>query len=82
MKYQKSSRHFEFFGLDVIVDELGHAWLIEANRLPGLESSNNNFDEENIMYDEMMASLLDIVLYPEVSLGLSDREPLDSSYIQ
>jgi hypothetical protein len=32
MRHQSSARHFEFFGMDVIADEQGDCWLIEANR--------------------------------------------------
>ena len=63
MSEQRSQKHFEFFGLDIIVDRTGKCWLIEINRLPGLESSNNHMKEdEDIMYDNMMTKLLDIVL--------------------
>lgn len=64
MKYQKSQHHFEFFGIDVIVDEDDSCWIIEANRLPGLESSNRNLAAEDDMYDHMMTSLLKIVTEP------------------
>ena len=33
MQHQISPLHFEFFGIDVIADASGQAWLIEANRL-------------------------------------------------
>eukprot|EP01034_Spumella_vulgaris_P021945 gene21945-28025_t len=59
---QSSARHFEFFGMDVIADEQGDCWLIEANRLPGLESSDNNRAEEDVFYDDMMRDVLRIVL--------------------
>lgn len=36
--------------------------ILFSNRLPGLESSNNNKDEEDNMYDTMMLELLTIVL--------------------
>ena len=63
MTEQRSHKHFEFFGLDIIVDKTGMCWLIEINRLPGLESSNNRMKEdEDIMYDDMMTRLLDVVL--------------------
>eukprot|EP01038_Epipyxis_sp_PR26KG_P009454 gene9454-12738_t len=61
MKYQTNKNNFEFFGIDVIADTDGHCWLIEANRLPGLESSKNNKDEEDLFYNEMMISLLKIL---------------------
>ena len=32
MATQRSPRHFEFFGLDVVADKAGGCWLIEANR--------------------------------------------------
>eukprot|EP00600_Ochromonadales_sp_CCMP1393_P010390 CAMPEP_0174954940 /NCGR_PEP_ID=MMETSP0004_2-20121128/709_1 /TAXON_ID=420556 /ORGANISM="Ochromonas sp., Strain CCMP1393" /LENGTH=347 /DNA_ID=CAMNT_0016202821 /DNA_START=412 /DNA_END=1455 /DNA_ORIENTATION=+ len=54
--------HFEFFGIDVIADSDGGCWFIEANRLPGLESSSNNKEAEDAMYDEMMSSFLRIIL--------------------
>lgn len=37
-------------------------------RLPGLESSKNNRTEEDAMYDEMMGTLLRIVLRPVLPL--------------
>jgi hypothetical protein len=70
MKYQRSQHHFEFFGIDVIVDEDGTCWIIEANRLPGLEASKNNLFEEDDMYDHMMTSLLNIITAP-VSYAVS-----------
>ena len=39
MKEQISPHHFEFFGIDVIEYGDGLCWLIEVNRLPGLEAS-------------------------------------------
>ncbi|KAJ1427693.1 tubulin-tyrosine ligase family-domain-containing protein, partial [Ochromonadaceae sp. CCMP2298] len=54
MSKQRGGQHFEFFGIDVIADSAGACWFIEANRLPGLESSSNNKDDEDVMYDEMM----------------------------
>lgn len=61
-------------------------------RLPGLESSKNNKQEEDTMYDEMMKSLLCIVLNPVIGVkeqlgsfrGLWDvvrtRENSESTY--
>jgi len=67
MQEQISPHHFEFFGIDIIADRDGVCWLLEVNRLPGLESSIQNKAEEDIMYDEMMLSLLRIVLAPLVN---------------
>ncbi len=64
MRKQRSKHHFEFYGIDIIADEDGHCWLLEINRLPGLESSKLNKVEEDRMYDTMMESLLHIVLLP------------------
>ena len=64
MAHQTNLNNFEFFGIDVILDQQGHCWLIEANRLPGLESSKNNQAEEDRFYDTMMTDLLRIVLSP------------------
>lgn len=36
MRHQASSLHFEFFGLDLIADQSGRCWLIEANRCDDL----------------------------------------------
>ncbi len=58
MKNQKSESHFEFFGIDIVCDTSGKCWLIEVNRLPGLESSNNNKEKEDLMYNRMMIQLL------------------------
>lgn len=77
MKHQTSANHFEFFGIDVIADEDGTCWLLEVNRLPGLEASSQNKQEEDVMYDEMMLSLLRIVLAPlrsEQGEGEGERE--------
>jgi hypothetical protein len=62
MKHQTSLHHFEFFGLDFIADESQYVWLLECNRLPGLESSTNNKLAEDELYDDMMASMLRLVL--------------------
>jgi hypothetical protein len=64
MIYQENEKNFEFFGFDIIADENGNCWLIEVNRLPGLESSKNNLIEEDHMYNEMMLSILKIILFP------------------
>jgi len=64
MKEQTSRHHFEFFGLDLIADTSGRCWLIEINRLPGLESSKQNKKQEDEFYNTMMSSLLHIVLHP------------------
>jgi len=64
MSQQTNAAHFEFFGIDVIADTDGVCWLVEANRLPGLESSKNNKEAEDVMYDDMMESLLRLVLPP------------------
>ena len=32
MRNQISSNHFEFFGIDIIADEFGKCWMVEANR--------------------------------------------------
>jgi hypothetical protein len=55
---QRSKEHFEFFGIDIITDDCGGCWLIEANRRPGIESSSNNKVAEDEMYDKMMLSLI------------------------
>jgi hypothetical protein len=64
MSKQLSNNHFEFFGIDIVADVHGRCWLLEVNRLPGLESSALNKEAEDTMYDTMMTSLLRIVLKP------------------
>ena len=76
MKYQISANHFEFFGIDVIADDSGECWLLEINRLPGLEASVQNKEEEDKMYDAMMLSLLRIVLQP---LQNGEKEESDTA---
>lgn len=62
---QESSLHFEFFGLDVIVDNFGVCWLIEANRLPALEvTSDSKRINEELFFNDMMKAMLYIVLRP------------------
>lgn len=67
MKEQRSPHHFEFFGIDVMADSMGECWLIEINRVPGLEASKNRCQPmEEAMFDEMMRSTLKMVLAPLV----------------
>lgn len=76
MSEQRNANHFEFFGIDVIADGQGDCWLIEANRLPGLESSHNRCkSDEDVLYDEMMLSLLKLVLKP-----ILEKTPNDSIF--
>lgn len=49
---------FEFCGLDIVATVDGDIHLLEINRLPGLESSTNNQEAEDMMYDRMMTDLL------------------------
>ena len=42
-------------------------------RLPGLESSKNNLLEEDEMYNEMMASVLEITFLPYLSPKLQEK---------
>lgn len=54
-----STRHtFEFCGIDIIADTTGRCWLLEINRLPGLESSHINTAQEDVLYDTMMTEVL------------------------
>jgi hypothetical protein len=73
MIYQEDPSHFEFFGFDVIADASGECWLVEVNRLPGLESSKNNLVEEDDLYNEMMTDVLKMVLYPSLLERLSSH---------
>ncbi len=47
---------------------------IDSYRLPGLESSKNNLKEEDELYDEMMTSVLKIVLYPSLQEEVRKRK--------
>jgi Tubulin-tyrosine ligase family len=80
MRHQRSDRNFEFFGLDIIPDTNGICWLIEINRLPGLESSKNNKEQEDIFYNEMMDQLLNIVLKPLFPLECVDEFAYSSNW--
>jgi hypothetical protein len=76
LREQRRAGHFEFFGIDVIADADGECWLIEVNRVPGLESSNNRCKpQEDAMFDEMMLSTLQMVLAPlhERAMGNDDH---------
>lgn len=86
MSYQTNIFNFEFFGLDVIADVDNKCWLIEINRLPGLETSKNYYKkEEDILYDEMMLSLLKIILTPyidkkiEKNLKKTEKSEIDTA---
>jgi hypothetical protein len=83
MSQQRSPHHFEFFGIDIIADEMGRIWLIECNRLPGLESSSNNKTEEDVMYNRMMTSLLDLLTKPITtapSATINDADVIDFNH--
>ncbi|RYG68782.1 hypothetical protein EON64_04380 [archaeon] len=81
LRCQRSRRHFDFYGLDVVCsrpssahhnDDSGavsEVHVIELNRLPGLESSALNTQAEDALYDEMMRQALRIVLAPEISMS-------------
>lgn len=60
LRHQTSRHHFEFYGIDIIVDSAPTptCWLIEINRLPGLESSVQNRAVEDVFYDTMMLQVL------------------------
>lgn len=63
MGQQLSSTHYEFVGLDILCDSFGDCHLLEVNRVPGLESSNNRCKpQEEEMYDEMMLSFIEILI--------------------
>jgi hypothetical protein len=64
LRHQRHAQHFDFYGLDVIADQNGNCHLIEVNRLPGLESSQNNKLEEDKMYNQMMIQALRLLLLP------------------
>ncbi|CAM9193019.1 unnamed protein product [Chrysoparadoxa australica] len=61
MREQSSPHHFEFFGLDIIADQSGRVWLIEANRMPGLQSSKQNKEKEDVFYNDMILRLVCLV---------------------
>jgi hypothetical protein len=60
-----------------IIFILIRASICKYPRLPGLESSNNNKEEEDVFYNEMMLDLLRIVLSP---LAHEDDNISDSTY--
>ncbi|CAM9493544.1 unnamed protein product [Scytosiphon promiscuus] len=67
MQHQANPNNFEFLGLDVIADSSGGVWLMEVNRLPGLQSSKQNLEEENIVYDGMMLDLIRLLVLPPLT---------------
>eukprot|EP01033_Poteriospumella_lacustris_P013421 gene13421-9611_t len=77
---QVSATDFEFCGLDVIADAQGRCWLIEVNRLPGLESSKINTQQEDELYDEMMQQVLQRMFVVPLcrSRGVSADDTVDS----
>lgn len=40
---------------------------LSANRLPGLQSSKQNLEEENQVYDEMMQDILQLLVLPALT---------------
>ncbi|CAM9385865.1 unnamed protein product [Sphacelaria rigidula] len=75
MEHQAGTGHFEFLGLDVLADEMGGVWLIEVNRLPGLQSSEQNMKQEDEMYDTMMVDVVNLLVLPEL-IGYSPKPGL------
>lgn len=77
---QVSATDFEFCGLDVIADAQGRCWLIEVNRLPGLESSKINTQQEDELYDAMMDQVLRRMFVSPLcrSRGVSTDDAVDS----
>ena len=72
-KTQTSANHFEFFGLDFLLAKTGSSpleeqqvYLLEVNRLPGLQSSWQNFAQEETFYNEMMRGLLRLCVCPSL----------------
>mmetsp|Transcript_30998 Transcript_30998/g.40931 ORF Transcript_30998/g.40931 Transcript_30998/m.40931 type:complete len:430 (+) Transcript_30998:74-1363(+) len=63
LSIQQNPNYFEYFGLDFMADNTGKAWLIEVNRLPGLQSSKSNKEQEDAMYDKMIEDILSIYIY-------------------
>eukprot|EP00639_Heterosigma_akashiwo_P027769 CAMPEP_0194680860 /NCGR_PEP_ID=MMETSP0295-20121207/11718_1 /TAXON_ID=39354 /ORGANISM="Heterosigma akashiwo, Strain CCMP2393" /LENGTH=133 /DNA_ID=CAMNT_0039566693 /DNA_START=79 /DNA_END=477 /DNA_ORIENTATION=- len=62
LQVQANARHFEFYGLDFLADADGEtAWLLEVNRLPGLQASAANKAAEDQMYNKMIADLLELI---------------------
>ncbi|CAM9554675.1 unnamed protein product [Choristocarpus tenellus] len=80
MAHQARTGHFEFLGLDVIADAEGGVWLMEVNRLPGLQSSRQNKEEEDVFYDTMVVDLLQLLVLPALvgcqpKLGYFEASP-------
>ncbi|CAM9431262.1 unnamed protein product [Pylaiella littoralis] len=67
MEHQADPNHFEFLGLDIIADREGGVWLMEANRLPGLQSSKQNLEQENEVYDGMMLDVIRLLVLPPLT---------------
>ncbi|CAM9612040.1 unnamed protein product [Hapterophycus canaliculatus] len=67
MQHQANLNNFEFLGLDIIADSLGGVWLMEVNRLPGLQSSKQNLEEENAVYDGMMLDVIRLLVLPRLT---------------
>ena len=79
MSRQVSPHHFDFYGIDIMIDANQGSWLLECNRLPGLDSSKNNKEAEDEMYNEMMTSLLRLVSHPAL---LSLPEPEEEGWCE
>lgn len=81
IQYQNSKYHYDFFGIDIIVDTNNDVWLLECNRLPGLQSSINNQYNEDELYNNMLQCLLYMVLkkpMKELGVQLITPKNLDS----
>ncbi|KAG5185596.1 hypothetical protein JKP88DRAFT_354120 [Tribonema minus] len=57
------------FGLDFLADAAGGVWLLEANRVPGLASTRENWAEDEAFYGALTRDLLDLAVLPHVACG-------------
>jgi hypothetical protein len=73
MAEQRSPHHFEFVGIDVICDAHGECYMLEVNRLPGLETSMNRCKpDEDILYNDMMLGVLELAMKSVAAGGVSN----------
>ena len=68
MLEQKSPHHFELYGADVLVDDRGEAWLLELNRMPGMASTEANWEQDEAFYNGLVRDVVSLVVAPVLGL--------------
>jgi len=72
MKVQRSALDFEYIGLDMIANDEGEVFLIEANCPPALASATG-YAHANAMHDEILFDLFRYLVLPPLLTEMDDQ---------